>query len=377
MRLEAGAATDVGRVRDRNEDSLLVEDPLYAVADGMGGHLGGDVASRLAVETLHEIFGSGTEPLHEQVRRANEVVFERSLRDRNVAGMGTTLTVAVMEGDRLRLAHVGDSRAYLLRGGDLRQLTEDHTLVARMVKKGEITRREAETHPHRSVLTRVVGTEPEVVVDESTVPLLDGDRVLLCTDGLTGMVTEEQVKAILESEPEPQAAADRLVRAANRAGGIDNVTAVVLDAHQEEGARAGAGPREAGRKSGIARPTMRRLAVPIAIALVVLAGLLVALRIYADHQWYVGDDGGRVAVFQGFPAIIGPFHLSRVAVDTDIGAAQAEALPLYSGLSSGITAASEEDALTIVQQIKRDLASPQSRPPLESSPTPTPSAGAP
>ena len=200
MRLRVGVATDIGRVREKNEDSYLVEEPLFAVADGMGGHKGGDVASQLALETIE---GEPAADLAQRLRDANAAVFERSQSDRSVTGMGTTVTAVVVKGTSALFAHVGDSRAYLLRAGDLRQLTDDHTLVARMVKTGEITEAEAEVHPHRSVLTRALGTEPDVIVDEFDVALTDGDRLLLCSDGLTGMVTEEQIVAILSAAPEP------------------------------------------------------------------------------------------------------------------------------------------------------------------------------
>ncbi|HXF37986.1 MAG TPA: Stp1/IreP family PP2C-type Ser/Thr phosphatase, partial [Actinomycetota bacterium] len=218
-------ATDIGRARERNEDGLLVEPPFFAVADGMGGHRGGDVASRLALEALRE----GDRALAERVREANRRVYERSMLDRAVAGMGTTLTAAVLEGDRLRLAHVGDSRAYLLRDGRLRRLTEDHTLVHRMVTRGQLTEEEAAEHPYRSVLTRALGTEPDVAVDEAVVEVRAGDRLLLCTDGLTGMLPESRVAEILRSVRDPQEAADRLVDEANEAGGLDNITVIVLE----------------------------------------------------------------------------------------------------------------------------------------------------
>ena len=182
------------------------------------------------------------------IRSANRAVFERSISDRKVSGMGTTLTATTVDEQGAHLGHVGDSRAYLLRAGALRQLTDDHTLVNRMVKAGEITPQEAGTHPHRNVLTRSIGTEPEVVVDENDVPLIDGDRLLLCSDGLTGMVTEPQIQAILETTPDPQEAADRLIKAANRAGGIDNITVVILDIHEgaEDAERRAAGKRGGG-----------------------------------------------------------------------------------------------------------------------------------
>ena len=245
MRIETGVATDIGRVREGNEDSYLVEPPLYAVADGMGGHRGGEVASHLALETVEERARADQGTLADQVRAANRAVYERSQQDREVTGMGTTLTAAKLVEGTLLLAHVGDSRAYLLRGGALRQLTDDHTLVNRMVKAGEITTDEADVHPHRNVLTRALGTEPEVQVDVSEVPLMDGDRALLCSDGLFGMVTEDQIQAILEVEPDPQKAAERLIRAANSAGGVDNITVVVLDARRRrrDGRRRRSGAR--------------------------------------------------------------------------------------------------------------------------------------
>lgn len=236
MRIEIGSATDIGRVRERNEDSVLVDPPLFAVADGMGGHRGGDVASQVALETMEQLEGERTGSLVDHVRSANRAVWERSLGDERLSGMGTTLTAVRVDGDSIDLAHVGDSRAYLLRNDSLRQLTDDHTLVARMVRSGEITEAEAEVHPHKNVMTRALGTEEEVEVDGESIRLEDGDRLLLCSDGLTGMVTEDQIQAILEASPSPQNAAERLVRAANRAGGVDNISVVVLRAIAEDGA---------------------------------------------------------------------------------------------------------------------------------------------
>jgi serine/threonine protein phosphatase PrpC len=261
MRVVVGAASDIGQVREGNEDSFLVEQPLFAVADGMGGHRGGEVASNLALDTIHRMFSDREGSLVDQVVEANRKVFERSKADRAVAGMGTTLTAALVDGSRVRLAHVGDSRAYLYRGGDLSLLTEDHTLVHRMVMAGEITEAEAEVHPHRSILTRALGVDGGVDVDQLEVEVRSGDRILLCTDGLTGMVSQEHIRSILDSATDPQETADRLVTAANHAGGIDNITAVVLDfrddggdgetretAVSHEGTREQAVPEGAGRR---------------------------------------------------------------------------------------------------------------------------------
>ena len=225
-----GVRLDIGRVREKNDDSILIDPPLYIVADGMGGHRGGDVASQLALATIEELASEGSGTLMDHVRAANRAVWDRSVEDERLSGMGTTLTAAQIDGANALIAHVGDSRAYLLRQGKLRQLTTDHTLVGRMVRSGEITEAEADVHPHKNVLTRSLGTDEEVDVDEDTIALLDGDQLLLCSDGLTGMVTEDQIQAILENSEGPQQAADRLVKAANRAGGIDNISVVVLAA---------------------------------------------------------------------------------------------------------------------------------------------------
>ena len=341
MRIDVGAATDLGRVREVNEDSFLVEAPLYAVADGMGGHRGGDVASRLALETLVTIdtpvreggHAQGDHALADRVRAANRAVYERSASDQRVSGMGTTLTAIVVERATVHLAHVGDSRAYLLRAGDLRQITTDHTLVARMVRAGEITREEASVHPHRNVVTRSLGTEPTVKVDEDTIALLDDDRVLICSDGLTGMVAEPQIQAILEAEPDPQRAADRLVKAANRAGGLDNITVLILDAHHEEGDPA---PGELPAPSR--RPDVKRVVTGVLVGLVIVAAGLFAVRAYVDRQWYVGESAGRVAVFNGIPAR--PFGISLSSVSDqfdDLPADEVAQLELYRDLAQGIT----------------------------------------
>src|SRR6185369_10538504 len=179
---------------------------------GMGGHRGGEVASNLAIDTVRELFLAGEGSLTEQVERANRVVYERSSTDREVQGMGTTLTAALVEGSRIRVAHVGDSRAYVFRDGRLHMLTKDHTLVAKMVEDGEITAAEAETHPHRSIVTRALGVESTVEVDEGVLEMRPGDRLLLCSDGLTGMVDRDGIERILRDTPDPQAAVERLIR---------------------------------------------------------------------------------------------------------------------------------------------------------------------
>jgi serine/threonine protein phosphatase PrpC len=365
MRIDVGVATDLGKVREGNEDSYLVDPPLllYAVADGMGGHRGGEVASHLALETVESLARAGTGTLADQVHEANRTVFERSQHDRLVTGMGTTLTAARIVDDTVLLAHVGDSRAYLLRAGAFRQLTEDHTLVNRMVKAGEITSAEADVHPHRNVLTRALGTEPDVEVDETDVALMDGDRLLLCSDGLFGMVTEDQIQAILETEPDPQHAADRLVRAANRAGGVDNITALVLDAHDTAPGAADAAadgpPGVVGGMDPARRQRMMRRAGIAGLVLLVLVAAMFVGRRYVDAQWYVGVSHGHVAVFQGIPASPLGFKLSHPVEETELLAADVEQLAAHDNLADGINANSRGEAEAIVQQMREDLQTQQ------------------
>jgi PPM family protein phosphatase len=405
MNVSVGAATDIGQVREGNEDSYLVVEPLYAVADGMGGHRGGEVASSLALETVQGMFERREGSLAEQVAEANRAVFDRSQNDRKVSGMGTTLTAAQVDGNRVHLVHVGDSRAYLLRGGELTQITEDHTLVHRMVM-------EAETHPHRSILTRALGVDQNIQVDEGDLEVAPGDRLLLCTDGLTGMVPEGQIREILLESLDPQEAVDKLVKVANRAGGIDNITALILD-FAEDGGGPGAtkgfaipgqptserpiAPAAPTNRSDItivgapipepppgspvapsarpasrtdrpaterrperSRPGSRRVGRKVGIwtgvTLAIVALGVVGLRLYLDTQWYVGVSNGRVAIFRGVPAEVAGLELHSVVVETSIPAEQAENIGFYRGLPDGITADDRAGAEAIVESIREDVA---------------------
>jgi len=366
MRIVSGVATDVGRVREGNEDSYLVEPPLYAVADGMGGARAGEVASQLALQTIADLQRSGGARLEDEVTSANKVVYARANEDDRFAGMGTTLTAALASAQAVHLAHVGDSRAYLMRAGSLRQLTRDHTLVDRMVQAGEITRDEADTHPHRNVLLRALGTEASVEVESIDVGLLEGDRVLICSDGLTTMVTEDQIVAILEATlGNPQDAADRLVRAANRAGGIDNITAIVLEAadgEPEEGSviePPGGPPSGPGGGGDRARRAPWRWVIGAVAAVVILLAGYTAFRSYVDDQWYVGVTNGHVAIYQGIPAVPFGIHLSRVDEDTGLDAIAVEQLGTFTDLADGINVGSRAEAQTIVDQMRQDLENAQ------------------
>jgi serine/threonine protein phosphatase PrpC len=229
--VEQAGRTDVGRQRTANEDSLAVRPPLFAVADGMGGAKAGEVASAVAVEAVEHARESG-EPAEAQladiVRAANRRIYDLAVADESRRGMGTTLTLAKVHGDEVSLAHVGDSRAYRMRDGELAQLTRDHSLVAELERSGQITAEAAEHHPQRSIITRALGPEPDVEVDTYTLAGREGDVFLICSDGLTSMISDDEVTSILRSAGSLDDAAEALVRAANQSGGKDNITVILF-----------------------------------------------------------------------------------------------------------------------------------------------------
>jgi serine/threonine protein phosphatase PrpC len=239
--VEQAGRTDVGRQRTANEDSLVVSPPLFAVADGMGGAKAGEVASAVAVEAV-ESARESEEPAEAQltgiVRAANRRIYDLAVADESRRGMGTTLTLAKVHGDEVSLAHVGDSRAYRMRDGELTQLTRDHSLVAELERSGQITAEAAEHHPQRSIITRALGPEPDVEVDTYTLAGRDGDLFLICSDGLTSMISDDEVGSILRSAASLDQAADTLVRAANQSGGKDNITVILFRLGEGEPAAA-------------------------------------------------------------------------------------------------------------------------------------------
>lgn len=228
------ARSDPGRRRRQNEDAYVCAPPLFAIADGMGGAQAGELAARLAKAAIEERAAAAVDEddVVGAVQTANARVFERALQDPSTAGMGTTATVALVDerAATVMLGHVGDSRAYLFRDGRLDQLTSDHSLVGELIRSGRLTEDEAAVHPHRSVITRALGTEPDVDVDVERAELVPGDLLLLCSDGLSAMVRDDEIVRILDATGhEPGPATDALVRAANAAGGIDNVTVILAE----------------------------------------------------------------------------------------------------------------------------------------------------
>lgn len=263
-----GSCTNVGCVREHNEDSLLVRPPLYIVADGMGGHAAGEVASEIAVQTIAHQAPSRPNPeaLGYAVESANTEIICAANSGRGRQGMGTTVTAAMIEGTRLVLAQVGDSRAYLLHQGVLQQLTRDHSLMADMIDAGEITPEEAKFHPQRSVITRALGASPYTRPDLYDMDVSSGDRLLLCSDGLSGMVEDSDIENTLRIIEDPQRCANRLVSQAIRNGGQDNVTAIVVDIL--------GGPASSLR--GLSKRTVIILLI-VLLLLVVLAGTFIGI----------------------------------------------------------------------------------------------------
>jgi serine/threonine protein phosphatase PrpC len=313
FRLVAAGVTDVGRVRDGNEDDFIDQSNrlgLVAVADGMGGHRAGEVASATALEALRAAVASG-QPLRDAIEGANDAVLEKSVSDQELAGMGTTLTAGMLGSDGyLIVGHVGDSRAYLVRDGELTQITDDHSLVEEMVRGGELTREQAEVHPRRSIITRALGIDPEVEVDEYPIELQPGDRILFCSDGLTTMVRPDEIASILSRERDPKRAAQLLVDAANEAGGEDNITAVIVEAVEipdDEVDASPAVPYDDTSESPPVKPrrrrgrTLFRAAVWAFPILVVLAVAFLAVGWYARNTYFVGASKGAVTIFKGRP----------------------------------------------------------------------------
>jgi PPM family protein phosphatase len=336
---DQAGTTDVGRQRSTNEDSLVVSPPFFAVADGMGGAKAGEVASGLAVKVLEEHEDS-QEPAEAQLsailREANRRIYELATSDESRRGMGTTLTAAKLDDGDVSLAHVGDSRAYRLRDGALEQITKDHSLVAELERSGQISAEAAEHHPQRSIITRALGPEPDVEVDTYTVPGRAGDVFLLCSDGLTGMVSDDEVTTILRNADSLQEAADELVRAANQSGGKDNITVVLFRLEEaldeaEAGEPGGPAPDEtvaggiqAAEVAAAApatetdtdpgpvaparpRPQPRRrsrarLAARILLVLLVLGAVGFGLYTASRQVYFVGtNDAGLVTLYRGLP----------------------------------------------------------------------------
>jgi protein phosphatase len=324
VRLASGASTDQGQLRTNNEDSFLVDGDraLFAVADGMGGHRGGEVASRTAIEALRAAVASGS-ALNDAVSKANTAVISRAAGDENLMGMGTTMTAVIVIGGRqLLIAHVGDSRAYLVHDDTMRRVTDDHSLVEELVREGRLTPEQAESHPQRAIVTRALGVNDDVDVDVYTIEVEAGDRLMLCSDGLTTMLRERDIERVLHAERDAQHAADALVDAANDAGGEDNITVVVVDVLEVDpvvpvdstALQAEVAPEPVATplppippEASAARPEKTRMrtvrsAILVLIPLVLIIGAATAaIGWYARKSYFVGANANEVVIYKGVP----------------------------------------------------------------------------
>jgi protein phosphatase len=406
--VDKAGRTDVGRQRSANEDSLVLSPPFFAVADGMGGARAGEVASALAVGTFadeEESSEAAEAQLTRIVQEANRRIFELASSDEAHRGMGTTLTAAKVHGDEVSLGHVGDSRAYLLRDGSLEQLTRDHSLVAELERTGQISPEAAENHPQRSIITRALGPEPSVDVDTYTMVGRDGDVFLICSDGLTGMVPDDEVATLLRSEGSLEEAAEALVRAANQSGGKDNITVVLfrlgeaedspaaeetipgtLDAEEVRAAAAAQeptvapAPREPAESlaglppdATVVRPVPppppkpRRRRARLGAAVRVVAGLLVigavAAGLYAlSRQVYfvATNDGGLVTLYRGIPYEL-PLGIELYEQEYASGV-PARAIPAARrGRVLDHSWRTREDAVDLVRELERGRLDPGGR----------------
>lgn len=348
-----GSRTEIGNVREHNEDSLTVLPPLFAVADGMGGHEAGEVASEITINTLNDLApqSADAEALARAVVAANLNVIKAPSQGVGREGMGTTLTAAILEKERLVIAQVGDSRAYLLHNGSLQQLTRDHSLMADMIEAGQLTEAEARVHPNRSVITRAIGSDPHMQPDLYELNVETGDRLLLCSDGICGMIEDHEIASIMRQAPSAQSCADQLVEAALAAGGFDNATAVVVDV---EGFKAVREKKQA-RKS-------KALAIGVIVCL--LAALTCAVfagYYYVNNSAYLIEQDGKVAVYRGLNEELFGIPLSNLEYTSGV-----EVDKLNPGVANrikeGMAVGSLEEANNLITTYQQEIALQESNP---------------
>lgn len=343
-RLSWGARTDIGLVRSHNEDSFLVQPPLFAVCDGMGGHAAGEVASSIAVQTI-----GAQAPIHADdillgaaVEAANAAVIEGAATGKGKPGMGCTASCVLIENNKMAIAHVGDSRIYLLHHGTLVRLTHDHSYVEELVDAGEITADEARVHPSRSIITRALGSDPDMYADHFTLDVSVGDRLIVCSDGLSSMVEDSGIEAIAVSSVTPQSAADNLTSAALSAGGHDNITVIVVDVSDD-------GAIEAHRT--MRKRLIRRLLI---FGGCILAAMVAVGLVFVNSSWYLANNEGTVGIYQGITGSFMGIPLSHLEETTSV---QISDLPdaTQQSLVGGLRMGSEEEAKRTVESYRDQI----------------------
>ncbi len=385
------ARSDVGSVREHNEDSYLVKTPLFVVADGMGGHEAGEVASRIAVTTMeaHAPKSTSPEALANAVLKANEAVLRGAKDGTGKPGMGTTLTAAFVFEGEATIAQVGDSRAYLLHDGKLQRITRDHSLVADLIEQGRLTEAEARFHPQRSVITRALGSDPNMQPDLYTLHVEEGDRLVLCSDGLCSMIADDEIEALLLDNPAPAQACDALVEEAIIAGGLDNVTVIVIDPlgdppsdedevtyfeervvgvpeddEEDEPVVESVEPSAApvasksahGRKGKHHKTKQKGRMAPFIWALafvLILAAAGFGFYAFAQNSYYIIAENGIVSVYRGLPGEVAGFSVSWLesqAPDIDI----TKLTPMVqNSLKNGISVESLDQADSLISEYRQ------------------------
>lgn len=364
------ALTDVGRVRTHNEDAVLAQPPLFVVADGLGGHEAGEIASSIAIETVrdHAPRRPDAKALARAVKAANREVLRSAREGLGKHGMGTTLTAAIVEGTRVAIAHVGDSRAYLLHEGTLQRVSEDHSMVADMIRRGQLTEAESRYHPNRSVITRALGTDVNMIADTYEFDAAPGDRLMLCSDGLTGMLEDGLIAEVLSEERAPDVAARTLIDSANGAGGHDNISVIIVDIAGNGSTPRGSLVSSSGARSG--RGWLAVIGWVLLFALAVGGSCLGAYR-YAQTRAFFAVEGDAVTAYRGVPGSFAGIRLTWPLGDTGI---RFSALPTdaQARLKSGV-----EFPLADLTKMERVFASKQQTDTISPEPTSTPAPSAP
>lgn len=342
-----GSRTDIGYVRDHNEDSLIIIPPLFAVADGMGGHEAGEIASEITVNTLAELAPShlDAEGLTAAVEAANYNVMKAPRQGIGRDGMGTTLTAAMLEGERLLIAQVGDSRAYLLHKGHLQQITRDHSLMADLIEAGQITPEEARVHPNRSVITRAIGPDIHMRPDIYELNVDAGDRILLCSDGLSSMISNNAIESIMRRQSDAQHCADELVTAALENGGADNVTVVVADVP---------GFSEVREKKRAHKSRVFYIGLAIALVAVIFAAGFGGYA-FISNSAYLIEENGKVSVYRGTPDDFMGIKLSTLDHTTNVDVDKLQP-GVANRIKEGMSVSSIDEANSLIAGYEEEIA---------------------
>ncbi len=347
--MKSASATHVGHVRQENEDFLIAKDNVFIVADGMGGHSAGDIASKLTAQTVYKVITEDTgkdtlQKIKKAIETANKKVIEKALQIEAKNGMGTTLTLVVIEGSTAFVGHIGDSRAYLLRGAKLKQITEDHSMVEEMVKQGKITKKEASEHPYRNVITKAVGSDTKIAPDLFSFELSEGDRLLLTSDGLTSMIKDSAIKKII-SEGKLKESCDKLIAAANAKGGADNTTVILVDF---------LGAKKKKPAGNNKNSSMKGKIIAAVVTILLVLALITGGYFLNNNSYYLGNRSGKVTLFKGLPFKLLGYKFSKVAYVSDVAYKDLDPA-IKKRLAKKITVQNRNDGIEAINDMKDEL----------------------